>query len=105
MREMGVVEEPKQLLRSLANVTLVEAEYETECCGFGGTFSVRLPEISAAMVTDKVSNIAATGATEVVSGDMGCMMNISGAMKKADTPVKGRHIAEFLLERIGQGEA
>ena len=105
MREMGVIEEPKQLLRSLANVTLVEADYEKECCGFGGTFSVRLPEISAAMVSDKVANIAATGATQVVSGDMGCMMNISGAMKKAKTPVKGRHIAEFLLERIGKGDA
>jgi L-lactate dehydrogenase complex protein LldE len=105
MREMGVVEEPKELLRSLSNVTLVEADYEKECCGFGGTFAVRMPELSGAIVADKVANITATGATEVLSGDMGCMMNITGALKKVNSPVRGRHIAEFLLERTAKGDA
>lgn len=103
MRKMGVVEEPKQLLRSLSNVTLIEADYEKECCGFGGSFSVKMPEVSTAIVSDKIANIAATGAEQVVSGDMGCMMNISTAMQKAEIPVKGRHIAEFLLERVKGG--
>jgi L-lactate dehydrogenase complex protein LldE len=105
MRETGVVEEPKDLIRSLRNVTLVEADYEKECCGFGGTFAVRMPELSGAIVGDKVANINATGAARVLSGDMGCMMNIAGALRKANSPVKGSHIAEFLLERIGKGEA
>lgn len=99
MREMGVVDEPKHLLRQLGNVTLVENPRERECCGFGGTFAVRQPEISSAMVTDKVASIEATGAVEVVSGDCGCLMNITGAIDKARKPVRGRHIAEFLLER------
>lgn len=98
-REMGVVEEPKDLLRQLSNVTLVENPREAECCGFGGTFAVRQPEISAAMVADKIADIEATGATRVVSGDCGCLMNIDGALEKADRPVRGQHIAEFLLER------
>lgn len=99
MREMGVVDQPKQLLRQLANVTLVENPREKECCGFGGTFAVRQPEISAAMVHDKVAAIEETGAVAVVSGDCGCLMNITGAMEKAKKPIAGRHIAEFLLER------
>ncbi len=99
MREMGVVDEPKRLLGALANVTLAENPREKECCGFGGTFSVRQPEISAAMVGDKIASIEATGAAQVVSGDCGCLMNIGGALEKAGKRVKPRHIAEFLLER------
>ncbi len=99
MREMGVVDQPKQLLRQLANVELVENPREKECCGFGGTFAVRQPEISAAMVKDKIEAIESTGAPQVISGDCGCLMNINGALEKANKPVAGRHIAEFLLER------
>jgi len=99
MREMGVVDQPKALLRQLANVTLVENPREAECCGFGGTFAVRQPDVSAAMVTDKIASIEATGAAEVLSGDCGCLMNISGAAAKARKGLRGRHLAEFLLER------
>jgi len=100
MREMGVVDQPKALLRQLANVTLVENPREKECCGFGGTFSVRQPEISAAMVADKVAALEETGTARVVSGDCGCLMNITGAMARSGSPMGGQHIAEFLLERI-----
>ena len=99
MREMGVVDQPKALLRQLTNVTLVENPREKECCGFGGTFAVRQPEISAAMVTDKVASIEETGAAQVVSGDCGCLMNIGGAAEKAGKRFGSRHIAEFLMER------
>jgi len=99
MREMGVVDQPKALLRQLANVTLVENPREMECCGFGGAFAVRQAEISAAMVTDKVISIEETGAAQVISGDCGCLMNITGAAEKAGKRFTGRHIAEFLLER------
>lgn len=98
-REMGVRSEPKTLLRSLKNVDLVEIAREQECCGFGGTFSVRQPEISAAMVADKTGDIKKTGASRVVSGDCGCLMNIGGALAKQGSPVQPQHIAEFLLER------
>lgn len=99
-REMGVVEEPKALLRQLVNVELVELKREKECCGFGGTFAVRHPEISAAMVGDKVADIEATGAKRVVSGDCGCLLNIAGALEAGGKPVGGQHIAQFLKERI-----
>ncbi len=98
-REMGVREEPRQLLGTLANVTVANLQRPAECCGFGGTFSVRQPGISAAMVGDKVADIIASGAEEILSGDCGCLMNISGALEKAGTPVRARHIAEFLMER------
>jgi L-lactate dehydrogenase complex protein LldE len=99
MREMGVVDEPKRLLRGLSQVTLVENARETECCGFGGTFAVRQPGVSAAMVGDKIAAIGETGASRVVSGDCGCLMNVTGALEKAGSRIGGQHIAEFLLER------
>lgn len=99
-REMGCTEDSKALLRQLSNVTLVELENEHECCGFGGTFSVKRPEISAAMVKDKVRDIQGTGASAYITGDCGCMMNISGHMESGKRPISGHHIAEFILERI-----
>ncbi|HSO18978.1 MAG TPA: (Fe-S)-binding protein [Desulfosarcina sp.] len=99
LREMDVIHHSKALLRQLKHVTLVELARETECCGFGGTFAVKQPEIAAAMVRDKVDDIARTGAAAVVSGDCGCLMNISGAMQHAGVAVAGRHLAEFLWER------
>lgn len=99
VREMGVAEQPKSLLRQLKNVELVELSRERECCGFGGTFSVRYPEISAAMVTDKAADAMATNADELLAGDCGCLMNISGAMSSKPSPPRARHVAEFLWER------
>ena len=99
LREMGVEGQPKSLLRQLSNVTLVENPREKECCGFGGAFSVRQPEVSAAMVADKVASVEGTGATEVLSGDCGCLMNIGGAAEKKGSSVRARHIASFLMER------
>lgn len=99
LREMGVTDQPKSLLRQLSNVTLVENPREKECCGFGGAFSVRQPEVSAAMVTDKVASVEGTGAAEMLSGDCGCLMNIGGAADKKGSPVRTRHIASFLMER------
>jgi L-lactate dehydrogenase complex protein LldE len=100
LREMNVIRHSKALLRQLKNVTLVELERETECCGFGGTFAVKQPAISAAMVKDKVDDIRRTGASTVVAGDCGCLMNITGAMAHAGVAVAGKHLAEFLWERI-----
>jgi len=86
-------------LRQLENVELIELSRERECCGFGGTFSVRFPEISAAMVTDKAADVVATGATEVLSVDCGCLLNISGALHASGRRMRARHIADFIWER------
>jgi len=99
LREMGVIEDSKSLIRQLRNVTLVALERETECCGFGGTFAVKQPALSGAMVQDKIEAITRTGASVVLSGDCGCLLNITGAMAHAGTPVSGMHLAQFLWER------
>ena len=99
LREMNVVRHAKALIGQLKNVTLVELARETECCGFGGTFAVKQPALSAAMVTDKVADIRRTGATTLLAGDCGCLMNITGAMDHAGVSVDGKHLAEFLWER------
>ncbi|MCP4117190.1 MAG: (Fe-S)-binding protein [Desulfobacteraceae bacterium] len=100
MREMECIEDSKALIHQLENVELVELEKEYECCGFGGTFSVKQPEISAAMVHDKAESLRATGTEKFLTGDCGCMMNINGHLEKQGSPIKGQHIAEFILERI-----
>ena len=100
LREMGVIEDAKSMIRQLKNVELVELQNESECCGFGGTFAVKQPDISGAMVADKVEDIRQTGASRLLAGDCGCLMNISGAMEYENSPIKGQHLAEFIWERI-----
>jgi L-lactate dehydrogenase complex protein LldE len=99
LREMGIAEEPLELLGQLDNVELVPLARVRECCGFGGTFAVREPEISAAMVEDKAGDVLSTGAAVLLSGDGGCLLNIGGRLEKKGEPVSARHIAEFLWER------
>ena len=101
-REMGVHITGWKLIDSLKNVERVVHDHESECCGFGGTFSVKQPDISGAMVADKVASLKATEAVEIVSADAGCMMNIGGKIAKDEPGMpKPKHIATFLLERTG----
>ena len=100
MREIRTSEDSKALIRQLKNVELVEIEKEHECCGFGGTFAVKHPQISAAMVRDKVADIRNSGANRLITADCGCLMNIGGAMTRQGLPIVGQHLAEFLWERI-----
>jgi L-lactate dehydrogenase complex protein LldE len=100
IREMGIIGYSKALLRQLRNVELVELQNERECCGFGGTFSIKQPAISAAMVQDKIADVQQTGASLLLSGDCGCLMNIAGAMEYQKIGIPTRHIAEFILERV-----
>jgi L-lactate dehydrogenase complex protein LldE len=100
MREINVIEDSKSLIRQLKNVEFVALVNEFECCGFGGTFSVKHSNISGAMVQDKVAAIQKTGASYLLVGDCGCMMNISSAMKYKKLTVKSTHLAEFLWDRI-----
>ena len=99
LRELGIRDQPRALLGQLANVELVPLARERECCGFGGTFAVRFPEVSAAMVEDKAADVAATGAAELLAADCGCLLNIGGRLAKTGSGVRPRHIAEFLWER------
>ncbi|MCW8329731.1 (Fe-S)-binding protein [Photobacterium sp. SDRW27] len=100
-REMNVHVTAAQLLKQLDNVELREQAYESECCGFGGTFAVRHPNISQAMVEDKTRHLSETQAEELVSADWGCLLNINGALEYQGKPMRGRHLASFLLERTG----
>jgi L-lactate dehydrogenase complex protein LldE len=100
LREMKVIEYSKQLLQQLGGVELVELTNERECCGFGGTFSIKHPALSGALVQDKVKDIQATGAARVIAGDCGCLMNIAGAGQLRGLPFQAQHLAEFVWERI-----
>jgi L-lactate dehydrogenase complex protein LldE len=102
LRELGIREEPKTLLGQLANVELVPLARERECCGFGGTFAVRFPEISAAMAADKAADVEATRAAELLAADCGCLLNIGGKLAKTGSAIRSRHIAEFLWERTAE---
>lgn len=100
-REMGVAAVGPALLGQLKNVTVKEQARAEECCGFGGTFAVRHPEISGAMVNEKVAALVDTGARQFVTTDCGCLMNIAGHAEKSLQPLSGQHILSFLWERTG----
>ena len=98
-REMNTHVHARALLSQLDNVERVEHDHERECCGFGGTFSVRMPDIAGAMVADKTQSLQASGAQHVVSADCGCLLNINGAFEKQNIPLLGQHLASFLWQR------
>jgi L-lactate dehydrogenase complex protein LldE len=96
LRELGVQGQPRRLLASVAGLELRELPGAETCCGFGGTFCVKYPEISDKMVGDKAADIAATGAHAVLAGDLGCLLNIAGKLTRLGVPVETRHVAEVL---------
>ena len=95
-RELGVTDQPRELIRAVPGVDLVEMEQAEVCCGFGGTFSVKYPDISAAMLNDKLDNIKKTGASAVVACDSSCLMQIAGGLDKQGVPVRPLHLAQLL---------
>lgn len=97
LRELGVKAQPRALLASVGVVVTEMAEPEI-CCGFGGTFCVKYPEISGRMVTDKVRDIGSTHAETVLAGDLGCLLNIAGRLRREGLRVDARHVAEVLAE-------
>ena len=96
LRELGVKAQPRRLLAAVEGLELRELPRAETCCGFGGTFCVKYPEISDKMVADKAADIAATGAETVLAGDLGCLLNIAGKLLRQGSPVAARHIAEIL---------
>ena len=101
LRGIGVKDEGVRLLQQLGNVEFAPLERTDQCCGFGGTFAMKYPEISGAIVEDKVNCIAATGAEALVCNDAGCTMNISGLCHRRDVPTRVVHIAELIAEAMG----
>jgi len=96
LRSLRVREQPRRLLRKVSGAEFVELYDSDKCCGFGGSFSVKYADISAAMVDDKVNNIIASGADTVVGCDMGCLMNIQGMLSRKGSDIKIMHIAQIL---------
>ena len=101
LRGIGVRDEGVKLLRQIGNVEFRQMEKTDQCCGFGGTFAVKYPAISGAIVEDKVSCVAATGAQTLVCNDAGCTMNISGMCHRGGVDVRTKHIAELMAEAMG----
>jgi L-lactate dehydrogenase complex protein LldE len=96
LRELGIKEEPRRLLASVAGLRLAEMATPETCCGFGGTFCVKYPEISDKMVTDKAADIAASGADTLLAGDLGCLLNMAGKLARRGSTIRVRHVAEVL---------
>lgn len=108
LRELGVKTQPRALLSKVPGLTLTELPGAEVCCGFGGTFCVKYPEISNRMVEEKTDDIAATGTDLLLAGDMGCLLNIAGKLKRQGRHTEVRHVAEVLAgltDRPGIGEA
>jgi L-lactate dehydrogenase complex protein LldE len=96
LRELRLKDEPRQLLREVQGLELLEMDQAETCCGFGGTFSVKFPMISYAMDEVKVTSIQKTGAQYVVSGDSSCLMQIDGYLRRQNLPIKTISLAEVL---------
>lgn len=110
LRELGIRAQPRQLLAAVAGLDLVEREDAAVCCGFGGLFCVKYPEISTKMVSDKASSVVASGADMLTGGDLGCLLNIAGRLRREGSPVRVFHVAEILAGMaegpgIGEGQA
>jgi L-lactate dehydrogenase complex protein LldE len=99
LRELKLKRAPRQLLANVRGLELREMDVAEECCGFGGTFSVKFPEVSGGMARTKIDSILRTGAGAVVSIDSSCLMQIDGAMRRAGVPVKAMHLAEVLASK------
>jgi L-lactate dehydrogenase complex protein LldE len=96
LRELGIKAQPRRLLASVEGLTLREMKDSDVCCGFGGTFCVKYPDISNAIVEKKTARIEETGAGTLVAGDLGCLMNMAGKLKRQGSRVEARHVAEVL---------
>lgn len=108
LRELGVQAQPRKLLKSVMGLALKEMKDADVCCGFGGTFCVKYPDISNKIVSEKTSQIKASGAELLLAGDLGCLMNMAGKLKREGSQIQARHVAEVLAgmtdgPAIGEG--
>jgi L-lactate dehydrogenase complex protein LldE len=96
VRVLGVGDRPLRLLRNVRGIDLVELPRSEECCGFGGTFSIKNPDVSAAMLADKMESVIETGAEVLCAGDRSCLMHIGGGLSRIRSGVRTVHLAEIL---------
>jgi L-lactate dehydrogenase complex protein LldE len=99
LREMRIKDAPRRLLKNVRGLELVEMDAAEECCGFGGTFSVKFPDISGAMARTKIDSIVRTGADTIVSVDSSCLMQLQGVLDRAGSNIRTMHLAEVLASR------
>lgn len=99
LRELHIKSGPRKLLANVRGLTLAEMGVAEECCGFGGTFSIKFPEVSGAMARTKIDSIQKTGASTVVSIDSSCLMQLQGVIDRAGLPIRTLHLAEVLASR------
>lgn len=109
LRELGIKQQPRKLLRELCKVDVKEMQQAEVCCGFGGTFCAKMPDISGKMVDDKLRNAVESGASMITGGDLGCLLNIAGRARREGIDLEVRHVAELLSgdlysPAIGEGE-
>jgi L-lactate dehydrogenase complex protein LldE len=104
LRELGIKAEPRRLLASVQGLSLSELKDSEVCCGFGGTFCVKYPAISNRMVEEKVKHVAASGAGTLLAGDLGCLLNMAGKLKRQGVAMESRHVAE-VLAGLAEGPA
>lgn len=102
LRELGIKTQPRKLLAEVDGLTLSEMQNAEVCCGFGGTFCVKYPDISTKMVSDKAKNIEVTEADLLLAGDLGCLFNMAGRLKRLGSQVEARHVAEILAGRLDE---
>ena len=99
LREMGLKKEAKALLDCVKGLEFVSLQEEETCCGFGGAFTVTFPEVSRAMMENKVKDIIASGADTVVTCEPGCLMNVAGGLYKAGSHIRALHIIDLLASK------
>ncbi|RCK77329.1 MAG: L-lactate dehydrogenase, Fe-S oxidoreductase subunit YkgE [Ignavibacteriae bacterium] len=100
LRELNILNEPRKLIGSIKGIELIDLNESDRCCGFGGTFSVKFPELSTIITEDKVRNIELSGADYVVANDVSCLLNIQGILKNKNSRIKTLHLAELLAMGI-----
>ena len=101
LRELGLRDQGRRLLAGIGGLELVEMARPEACCGFGGTFSVRLPDVAAAMADDKLGQAGETGAQVLVAGDVGCLMHLEARAARTGCPIRALHVATLLAEARG----
>ena len=100
LRQLGIKQQPRELLRQLNGLDIEEMTEAETCCGFGGTFCVKYPEISNRMVSNKADFIDASGADTLVGGDLGCLLNMAGKLQRQGKTIEARHVTELLADML-----
>ena len=104
LRELGIDRQPQALIEAVEGIELKPLERSEVCCGFGGAFSVKMPDISTAMLDEKLNNVESSGASRLIAGDTGCIMHMEGGLRRRGSSVQVLHIAELLAQSLVKGQ-